>query len=153
MASIKNLLNPAPESDGVDSWLYFTSQQQYQSPDASTQPSPTSIDGGRTTMLMGSQTDKTNAKPLPLPHGYPQTYPAPTKSYPSPEFITSSLTSPNETTGDKASNRRHRRRFDEVERYYQCNHPGCSKSYGTLNHLNSHVTIQVCCGRLLLNSI
>src|SRR2546430_1173311 len=35
--------------------------------------------------------------------------------------------------------KRRRRRADEVERLYQCNWPGCEKSYGTLNHLNTHV--------------
>jgi hypothetical protein len=35
--------------------------------------------------------------------------------------------------------KRPRRRYDEIERLYECNWPGCSKSYGTLNHLNAHV--------------
>ncbi|ORY06984.1 hypothetical protein K493DRAFT_199046, partial [Basidiobolus meristosporus CBS 931.73] len=40
------------------------------------------------------------------------------------------------------SKKRPRRRFDEIERLYACSWPGCSKSYGTLNHLNAHVTMQ-----------
>ncbi|KAG0761909.1 hypothetical protein G6F63_006636 [Rhizopus arrhizus] len=38
--------------------------------------------------------------------------------------------------------KRPRRRYDEIERLYHCNFPGCTKSYGTLNHLNAHVSMQ-----------
>ncbi|KAI9272378.1 hypothetical protein EDC94DRAFT_511857 [Helicostylum pulchrum] len=38
--------------------------------------------------------------------------------------------------------KRPRRKFHEVERLYQCNYQDCSKSYGTLNHLNAHVSMQ-----------
>jgi transcription factor CON7 len=38
--------------------------------------------------------------------------------------------------------KRPRRRYDEIERHYACNYPGCTKSYGTLNHLNAHVQMQ-----------
>ncbi|ORX57421.1 hypothetical protein DM01DRAFT_240425, partial [Hesseltinella vesiculosa] len=38
--------------------------------------------------------------------------------------------------------KRPRRRYDEIERLYHCTWPGCTKSYGTLNHLNAHVTMQ-----------
>ncbi|KAK9674844.1 hypothetical protein K7432_016843 [Basidiobolus ranarum] len=38
--------------------------------------------------------------------------------------------------------KRPRRKFDEIERLYRCNWQGCSKSYGTLNHLNAHVMMQ-----------
>ena len=38
--------------------------------------------------------------------------------------------------------KRPRRRYDEIERLYACNYPGCTKSYGTLNHLNAHVNMQ-----------
>ena len=31
--------------------------------------------------------------------------------------------------------KRPRRRYDEIERHYACNYPGCTKSYGTLNHI------------------
>ena len=41
-----------------------------------------------------------------------------------------------------AVKKRPRRRYDEIERLYQCNWPNCTKSYGTLNHLNAHVTMQ-----------
>lgn len=38
--------------------------------------------------------------------------------------------------------KRPRRRYDEIERLYQCSWPNCTKSYGTLNHLNAHITMQ-----------
>ncbi|SJX62949.1 related to putative C2H2 transcriptional regulator [Sporisorium reilianum f. sp. reilianum] len=44
--------------------------------------------------------------------------------------------------GGGASKKRPRRRYDEIERLYPCSWPGCTKSYGTLNHLNAHVAMQ-----------
>uniref|UniRef100_V5ETT8 C2H2-type domain-containing protein n=2 Tax=Kalmanozyma brasiliensis (strain GHG001) TaxID=1365824 RepID=V5ETT8_KALBG len=41
-----------------------------------------------------------------------------------------------------SSKKRPRRRYDEIERLYPCSWPGCTKSYGTLNHLNAHVAMQ-----------
>lgn len=41
-----------------------------------------------------------------------------------------------------SARKRPRRRYDEIERLYPCNWPGCQKSYGTLNHLNAHVAMQ-----------
>jgi hypothetical protein len=38
--------------------------------------------------------------------------------------------------------KRPRRKYHEVERLYQCNYQDCSKAYGTLNHLNAHVSMQ-----------
>lgn len=38
--------------------------------------------------------------------------------------------------------KRPRRRYDEIERLYHCTWSGCTKSYGTLNHLNAHVSMQ-----------
>ncbi|KAH6625069.1 hypothetical protein B0J18DRAFT_201498 [Chaetomium sp. MPI-SDFR-AT-0129] len=38
--------------------------------------------------------------------------------------------------------KRPRRRYEEIERMYKCGHDGCEKAYGTLNHLNAHVTMQ-----------
>ncbi|KAJ7334670.1 hypothetical protein DFH08DRAFT_618844, partial [Mycena albidolilacea] len=35
-----------------------------------------------------------------------------------------------------------RRRYDEIERLYQCSWADCNKAYGTLNHLNAHVQMQ-----------
>ena len=35
--------------------------------------------------------------------------------------------------------RRFRRRFNQIERKYPCSFPGCQKSYGSLNHLNTHI--------------
>ena len=41
-----------------------------------------------------------------------------------------------------AVKKRPRRRYDEIERLYHCAWPDCTKAYGTLNHLNAHVTMQ-----------
>ncbi|TFK29714.1 hypothetical protein FA15DRAFT_581729 [Coprinopsis marcescibilis] len=41
-----------------------------------------------------------------------------------------------------AVKKRPRRRYDEIERLYQCSWPDCTKAYGTLNHLNAHVSMQ-----------
>ncbi|KAK8076774.1 C2H2 transcription factor (Con7) [Apiospora phragmitis] len=38
--------------------------------------------------------------------------------------------------------KRRRRRPEEIERIYKCGWDGCTKGYGTLNHLNAHVTMQ-----------
>ena len=38
--------------------------------------------------------------------------------------------------------KRPRRRYEEIERMYKCGWGGCEKAYGTLNHLNAHVTMQ-----------
>ncbi|GAO46978.1 hypothetical protein G7K_1192-t2 [Saitoella complicata NRRL Y-17804] len=38
--------------------------------------------------------------------------------------------------------KRPRRRYDEIERLYKCGYQGCEKAYGTLNHLNAHVSMQ-----------
>ena len=43
--------------------------------------------------------------------------------------------------------KRPRRRWEDIERMYLCNHPlpgggNCQKAYGTLNHLNAHVQMQ-----------
>ncbi|SAM03723.1 hypothetical protein [Absidia glauca] len=42
----------------------------------------------------------------------------------------------------KDPKKRPRRRFNEIERLYHCNFGKCKKSYGTLNHLNSHIVMQ-----------
>jgi hypothetical protein len=38
--------------------------------------------------------------------------------------------------------RRKRRKYEEIERRYPCGWQGCLKAYGTLNHLNDHVSLQ-----------
>ena len=38
--------------------------------------------------------------------------------------------------------KRPRRRYDEIERLYRCSWQNCTKAYGTLNHLNAHITMQ-----------
>ncbi|WEJ95222.1 hypothetical protein PSN45_002735 [Yamadazyma tenuis] len=36
-------------------------------------------------------------------------------------------------------NRRFRRRYNQIVRKFSCSFPGCNKSYGSLNHLNTHI--------------
>ncbi|KAG5362745.1 C2H2 finger domain transcription factor CON7 [Yarrowia sp. B02] len=43
---------------------------------------------------------------------------------------------------NKNHSKRPRRKYNEIERLYVCNWHGCSKAYGTLNHLNAHVAAQ-----------
>ena len=47
-----------------------------------------------------------------------------------------------QAAGKGLPKKRPRRRFDEIERLYTCGFDGCEKAYGTLNHLNAHVTMQ-----------
>ncbi|KAJ9063296.1 hypothetical protein DSO57_1001734 [Entomophthora muscae] len=42
----------------------------------------------------------------------------------------------------KGIQKRPRRKYHEVRRIYACEHPGCEKAYGALNHLNSHILSQ-----------
>lgn len=42
----------------------------------------------------------------------------------------------------KERKKRPRRKFQEIERLYACDFPNCQKAYGTLNHLNAHITMQ-----------
>lgn len=58
----------------------------------------------------------------------------------SPTTAFSFVPLPASTTAN--THKRPRRKFEEIERIYHCNYPGCTKAYGTLNHLNAHVTMQ-----------
>jgi len=55
---------------------------------------------------------------------------------------TTTTTKQSEYTQPMKPNKRPRRRSDEIDRYYNCTYEGCTKSYGTLNHLNAHVSLQ-----------
>lgn len=43
------------------------------------------------------------------------------------------------TAHDAKRGRRFRRRYNQIVRKYPCSFPGCLKSYGSLNHLNTHI--------------
>lgn len=86
---------------------------------------------------------------------YASQSPSPTLGYPyalrdndPPSPSSDSPTSPSSKTYSfvslpgNAVKKRPRRRYDEIERLYQCSYPDCTKAYGTLNHLNAHVTMQ-----------
>jgi hypothetical protein len=71
----------------------------------------------------------------------PQTPPSPSSTLDSPTSPSSKTYSFVSLPGN-AVKKRPRRRYDEIERLYQCSYPDCTKAYGTLNHLNAHVTMQ-----------
>ena len=49
---------------------------------------------------------------------------------------------PASTESDVEPRRRKRRRWDEIDRKYACNFEGCTRAYGSLSHLNDHVSLQ-----------
>lgn len=46
------------------------------------------------------------------------------------------------SSSDAKEHKRLKRRHREIRRMYKCGWNGCEKAYGTLNHLNAHVTMQ-----------
>ncbi|KAL1968598.1 hypothetical protein VTN77DRAFT_1808 [Rasamsonia byssochlamydoides] len=87
-------------------------------------------------------------------HGYPQHQHGLPGPYSSPATTVGSA-SPAATAGPRPGqvysfvpipgaqqHKRPRRRYEEIERMYKCGWNGCEKAYGTLNHLNAHVTMQ-----------
>ncbi|KAL4743821.1 hypothetical protein BDV11DRAFT_61475 [Aspergillus similis] len=87
-------------------------------------------------------------------HGYPQHQHGLPGPYSSPA-TTVGPASPATTAGPRPGqvysfvpipgaqqHKRPRRRYEEIERMYKCGWNGCEKAYGTLNHLNAHVTMQ-----------
>ncbi|KAF2016304.1 transcriptional regulator [Aaosphaeria arxii CBS 175.79] len=86
------------------------------------------------------------------PHGLPYGHPA-SSGAPAPAMVSPVQRPP--TGGHPLStvysfvpipgaqqHKRPRRRYEEIERMYKCGWNGCEKAYGTLNHLNAHVTMQ-----------
>ncbi|KAH8879836.1 hypothetical protein GQ53DRAFT_833778 [Thozetella sp. PMI_491] len=69
-------------------------------------------------------------------HVFPQT-PTSNASQPRPNQVYSFVPIPG-----AQQHKRPRRRYEEIERMYKCGWNGCEKAYGTLNHLNAHVTMQ-----------
>jgi hypothetical protein len=67
---------------------------------------------------------------------YPHT-PSSAASQPRPSQVYSFVPIPG-----AQQHKRPRRRYEEIERMYKCGWNGCEKAYGTLNHLNAHVTMQ-----------
>jgi len=46
------------------------------------------------------------------------------------------------TMSQSKTKKRLRRKFDEIDRLFDCNHGSCNKAYGTLNNLNAHILMQ-----------
>ncbi|KAJ5666907.1 Zinc finger C2H2 [Penicillium macrosclerotiorum] len=89
------------------------------------------------------------------PHSYGQQHHGLPGPYASPAATTVGSASPAATAGPRPGqvysfvpipgaqqHKRPRRRYEEIERMYKCGWQGCEKAYGTLNHLNAHVTMQ-----------
>jgi hypothetical protein len=85
-----------------------------------------------------------NNGPLPQPHNIvtsiaPQALHR-TPYAPTPAYGASGVSGQRRSSrSDPEYVKRPRRRAEEVNRNYACNHPGCDKAYGALNHLNTHV--------------
>lgn len=72
-----------------------------------------------------------------------QSYPHSTSGYPPSSFPFISAAPPRTTPEtSEGEPRRKRRKYEEIERRYLCGFNGCPKAYGTLNHLNDHVSLQ-----------
>ncbi|ODV87407.1 hypothetical protein CANARDRAFT_5943 [[Candida] arabinofermentans NRRL YB-2248] len=110
----------------------FPSTNQYQAPKAHSISTYSASSSGYQQMKV--------SQPQPF------TYPAPAQRYPTASSVSPasdySIVSPPSTTNQNEANKRKRRKAHEVERLYKCNFESCSKSYGTLNHLNSHIILQ-----------
>ncbi|KAJ5176045.1 Zinc finger C2H2 [Penicillium canariense] len=90
------------------------------------------------------------------PHSYGQQHHGLPGPYASPAATTVGSASPSASAGPRPASqvysfvpipgaqqhKRPRRRYEEIERMYKCGWNGCEKAYGTLNHLNAHVTMQ-----------
>jgi hypothetical protein len=98
----------------------------------------------------GTGTSTSSSGPLSagLPGQHPNPFRSPQRSMSGPSPSHTSLDGSDRKNYSfialpgNAVKKRPRRRYDEIERLYQCSWPDCSKAYGTLNHLNAHVTMQ-----------
>ncbi|CAO3589945.1 unnamed protein product [Absidia cylindrospora] len=106
-----------------------------------------------TTSLVGNTMCPSTLPPTPIPFFYSNTTTYDSNSSNSSQNRhRQASTSSNSSADNKAysfvsipgmnQRKRPRRRYDEIERLYHCTFSGCKKSYGTLNHLNSHVLMQ-----------
>lgn len=135
--SIQLILNEEEKKDQAKQQEDSTSDTQTQtplsSPDKDEVPPSTLQTGSPASYnhLVGGGPVVSNPNPNYL-HNYPQNSPynVQVPYYPiqtSPEYV------------DNRRGRRFRRRYNQILRKYMCSFPGCSKSYGSLNHLNTHI--------------
>lgn len=95
--------------------------------------------------LFGDPSHKTSSlnnlkiKPEPL-YKAEAKIPNSTNSTSSPSSVNS--LNYHQSSPPNSTNKRKRKKASEIERHYSCSYPSCSKAYGTLNHLNTHVSIQ-----------
>ncbi|CCH45934.1 hypothetical protein BN7_5521 [Wickerhamomyces ciferrii] len=59
-----------------------------------------------------------------------------------PQYQTYSTHHHDQTLNSQPKKKRPRRKANEMERLYACNYNNCKNSYGTLNHLNAHITFK-----------
>ncbi|KAI9699739.1 MAG: hypothetical protein M1836_002774 [Candelina mexicana] len=69
----------------------------------------------------------------PTTPGGRSTYPLPSPATPAPTF------NPIFETPQEPKPKRARRRGDEIDKIFFCDHEGCGKAYGQLHHLNEHI--------------
>ncbi|KAI9297341.1 hypothetical protein K502DRAFT_323330 [Neoconidiobolus thromboides FSU 785] len=107
-----------------------------------------------THILNQDSTQSCNSTNLPsIRFLFPSTFTSSREILPSFDFGTTSYsgnqsyivdtrsTSPEDNQEQKVKIR-NRRKYIEIERVFKCNHTGCTKSYGALNHLNTHVILK-----------
>ncbi|KAG0146083.1 hypothetical protein CROQUDRAFT_536477 [Cronartium quercuum f. sp. fusiforme G11] len=130
LASYSTTSRPGTANTAPGLPIYGTSYQ-------SSRPS-TSYGTPRLNLPVSSQSPPSLTNPSPV-YG---SYPPPIGSHPLGSTGISSDRMYNFSTLPVVPRKRARRRYDEIERLYSCSYPGCTKAYGTLNHLNAHITMQ-----------
>ncbi|KAF2473336.1 uncharacterized protein BDR25DRAFT_323894 [Lindgomyces ingoldianus] len=105
--------------------------------------------GHPTTPMYGTRPEWAGQYPQhAMPYGHPSTSGPPAPSMVSPVQRPPTGGHPLSTVYSfvpipgAQQHKRPRRRYEEIERMYKCGWNGCEKAYGTLNHLNAHVTMQ-----------
>lgn len=82
---------------------------------------------------MGGMGVQTMLTPYPMMHMANYGY----NPYPTP--ASQVVVSPSHQLQPQNKHRRFRRRYYQIHRKYNCTFAGCTKSYGLLNHLNTHI--------------
>ncbi|KAI9788256.1 MAG: hypothetical protein M1816_007022 [Peltula sp. TS41687] len=107
-------------------------------------PSPvTPVSSASPSTPIGRGPGQVRSPLIPVPSPAPQVAVAPDRSpMATVRLMTSSQVYSFVPIPGAQQHKRPRRRYEEIERMYKCGWNGCEKAYGTLNHLNAHVTMQ-----------
>lgn len=81
----------------------------------------------------------THFVPAPCPPYYPPVTPMRTPMYPQIGVMPVRPFPYPQYSAPPVKHRRFRRRHYQICRKFSCTFPGCTKSYGSLNHLNTHI--------------